>query len=273
MTSTPNPPAKLSKLTKRELRDRILQVATSYEGYAAAAGSADIFSSKVGKPGAHWNGIYVDVVLMEAGLELPTTHVNTSAAMRYYVMSGRLHITPKPGDVAFFVFPTDGETGPYNQMHVGIVTDAANFLRDGSFKVIEGQTDAGLPRTSNRVKNGVHVRTRYATDVVGFGRPALKQKVLTDELQQGELSTKPVIKASIMKAGLKHKTVLTLQQELKAEKLFTGVYTGVLDARTMAAVASFQRTIGYVGTQASGIPDMQTLQRLAQIRQTFNVID
>ncbi len=267
MTSTPKPP------TKRELRDRILQVATSYEGYAAAASAPDIFSSKVGKPGAHWNGIYVDVVLMEAGLELPTTHVGTAAALQYYIKSGRLHVTPKPGDVAFFTFPTDGETGPYNQMHVGIVTDAANFLRDGSFKVIEGQIDAGLPRTSNRVKNGVHVRVRYSTDVVGFGRPVLKQKSLTDELSDPKLLTKPTLKASIMKAGLKHRTVLLLQQELKAEKLFTGVYTGVLDARTMAAVASFLRTIGYVGSQATGIPDMHTLQRLAQIRKTFNVTD
>jgi peptidoglycan hydrolase-like protein with peptidoglycan-binding domain len=188
------------------------------------------------------------------------------------MMSGRLHTKPKPGDVVFFTFPTDGETGPYNQMHVGIVTGSENFLRDGSFKVIEGQIDPGLPRTSNRVKNGVHVRTRYATDVVGFGRPALKPKSLTDELSS-ELPTKPVIKASIMKPGLKHRTVLVLQQELRSEKLFTGTYTGILDARTMAAVASFQRTIGYVGSQASGVPDMQTLQRLAQQRQTFNVTD
>ncbi len=272
MTSTPKP----KKPSKRELRDRILQVATSYEGYAAAAGSADIFSSKVGKPGAHWNGIYVDVVLMEAGLELPTTHVTTSTALRYYMMSGRLHTTPKPGDVAFFTFPTDGETGPYNQMHVGIVTGSENFLRDGSFKVIEGQTDAGLPRTSNRVKNGVHVRTRYATDVVGFGRPALKPKVLTDGDQDpaaAQLLTKPTLKASIMKPGLKHRQVALLQQELKALKLFTGTYTGILDGRTMASVASFQRTIGYVGSEASGVPDRQTLERLAQIRQTFNVTD
>ena len=269
MTSTPKPP---TKPTKRELRDRILQVATSYEGYSAAAGSADIFSSKVGKPGAHWNGIYVDVVLMEAGLELPTTHVLTAAALRYYMISGRLHTTPKPGDVAFFTFPTDSETGPYNQMHVGIVTGTENLLRDGSFKVIEGQIDPGLPKSGLRAKNGVHVRTRYLTDVVGFGRPALKPKSLTDELSS-ELLTKPTLKASIMKAGLKHPTVAILQQELKAAKLFTGTYTGILDVRTVAAVASFQRTIGYVGSQASGIPDKQTLMRLAQLRQTFNVID
>jgi hypothetical protein len=270
MTSTPKPPI---KPTRKELRDRIVQVATSYEGYQAASGSADIFSSKVGKPGAHWNGIYVDVVLMEAGLELPTTHVATAAALRYYMISGRLHTKPKPGDVAFFTFPTDGETGPYNQMHVGIVTGSENFLRDGSFKVIEGQIDPGLPKSGLRAKNGVHVRTRYATDVVGFGRPALKPKSLTDELQQPELLTKPVIKASIMKPGLKHRQVALLQQELRSEKLFTGTYTGILDARTMAAVASFQRTIGYVGSEASGVPDRQTLDRLAQIRQTFNVTD
>jgi hypothetical protein len=189
------------------------------------------------------------------------------------MISGRLHTKPKPGDVAFFTFPTDGETGPYNQMHVGIVTGSENFLRDGSFKVIEGQIDPGLPKSGLRPKNGVHVRTRYSTDVVGFGRPALKPKSLTDELQGPELLTKPVIKSSIMKPGLKHRQVALLQQELKAAKLFTGTYTGILDARTMAAVASFQRTIGYVGSQASGVPDMQTLQRLAQIRQTFNVID
>jgi hypothetical protein len=272
MTSTNKP----QRLSRKEKVEKLLELATSYEGYSAAAGSPDIFSSKVGKPGAHWNGIYVDVVMMEAGFELPTTHVATAAALRYYMMSGRLHTKPKPGDVAFFTFPTDSESGPYNQMHVGIVTGSENFLRDGSFKVIEGQIDAGLPRGGRQPRNGVHVRTRYATDVVGFGRPALVMKSLTDgdqDPEQLKLSTKPVIKASIMKPGLKHKQVTVLQLELRMNGLLVGSTTGILDARTISAFANFQRSIGYVGSEVTGIPDKQSLNRLAQIRQTFNVTD
>lgn len=272
MTST-DKPQRLSRSAKVE---KLLQVATSYEGYSAAAGSPDIFSSKVGKPGAHWNGIFIDVVMTEAGFELPTTHVSTAAAMQYYVNHGRLHVRPKRGDVVFFTFPTDSESGPYNQMHVGIVTDSSNISRDGSFKVLEAQIDAGLPRSGRQPKNGVHVRTRYLTDVVGFGRPALKQKGLTDGDQDPaaeQLLTKPVIKASIMKPGLKHKQVTVLQLELKLNGLFVGSTTGVLDARTISAFANFQRSIGYVGSEVTGIPNKQTLQRLAQIRKTFNVTD
>lgn len=272
MTST-DKPQRLSRSAKVE---KLFQVATSYEGYSAAAGSPDIFSSKVGKPGAHWNGVFIDVVLMEAGFELPTTHVTTAAALQYYVRSGRMHVRPKRGDVAFFTFPTDEESGPYNQMHVGIVTDSSNISRDGSFKVLEAQIDAGLPRAGRQPRNGVHVRTRYLTDVVAFGRPALHMKSSTDgdqDPEQLKLSTKPLIKASIMKAGLKHKQVTVLQQTLKLAGLYVGSPTGMLDGRTRAAFSNFQRTIGYVGNQVTGIPNKHSLDRLAQIHQTFNVTD
>ena len=274
MTSTnKSKPQRLSRSAKVE---KLLQVATSYEGYSAAAGSPDIFSSKVGKPGAHWNGIFIDVAMSEAGFELPTTHVSSAVALQYYVQSGRMHVRPRRGDVVFYTFPTDSESGPYNQMHVGIVTDSSNISRDGSFKVLEGQIDAGLPKAGRQPRNGVHVRTRYLTDVVAFGRPALKQKVLTDGDQDPaatQLLTKPVIKASIMKPGLKHKQVTVLQLELKLNGLFVGSTSGVLDGRTMAAFSNFQRSIGYVGSEVTGIPDKQSLNRLAQIHQTFNVID
>ena len=273
MTSTNKP----QRLSQKEKIEKLLELATSYEGYQAAAGSPDIFSSKVGKPGAHWNGIFIDVVMSESGFELPTTHVSTAAALQYYVRSGRMHVRPRRGDVVFYTFPTDSESGPYNQMHVGIVTDPSNISRDGSFKVLEGQIDAGLPRAGRQPRNGVHVRTRYLTDVVAFGRPALAMKTLTDGDQdpdeQLKLSTKPVIKASIMKPGLKHKQVTVLQLELKLNGLFVGSTTGILDARTISAFANFQRTIGYVGSQVTGIPDKQSLMKLAQLRQTFNVID
>lgn len=263
--------------SRRSKVEKLLELATSYEGYQAAAGSPDIFSSKVGKPGAHWNGIFIDVVMTEAGFQLPTTHVSSAAALRYYVQSGRMHVRPRRGDVVFFSFPTDGETGPYNQMHMGLILDPENISRDGSFKVLEAQVDAGLPRAGKQPKNGVHVRTRYLTDVVAFGRPALTQKVLTDGEAAGpdpQLLTKPVIKASIMKAGLKHKQVTVLQQTLKVAGLLTGTVTGVLDLRTISAFANFQRTaLGYVGSQASGIPDKTTLLKLAQIYKTFNVTD
>ena len=272
MTST-NKPQRLNRTAKVE---KLLELATSYEGYSAAAGSPDIFSSKVGKPGAHWNGIFIDVVMMEAGFQLPTTHVATAAALQYYVRSGRLHVRPKRGDVVFYTFPTDSESGPYNQMHVGLILDPGNISRDGSFKVLEGQIDAGLPKGGRQPRNGVHVRTRYLTDVVGFGRPALVMKSLTDGDQDpaaAQLSTKPVIKASIMKPGLKHKQVTALQLELRMNGLLVGSTTGILDARTISAFANFQRSIGYVGSEVTGIPDKQSLNRLAQIRQTFNVTD
>lgn len=262
---------------RRSRVEKLLELATSYEGYVAAAGSPDIFSSKVGRPGAHWNGIFIDVVMTEAGFQLPTTHISSAAAMQYYVNHGRLHVRPKRGDVVFFTFPTDGETGPYNQMHMGLILDPANFLRDGSFKVLEAQVDAGLPKAGLQPKNGVHVRTRYAAEVVGFGRPALLMRSSTDGEATGpdpQLLTKPIVKASLIKPGLKHKQVTVLQQTLKLAGLYVGSPTGTLDGRTRAAFANFQRTVlGYVGSQASGIPDKPTLLKLAQIHKTFNVTD
>jgi peptidoglycan hydrolase-like protein with peptidoglycan-binding domain len=76
-----------------------------------------------------------------------------------------------------------------------------------------------------------------------------------------------------MKPGLKHKQVTVLQLELRMNGLLVGSTTGILDARTISAFANFQRSIGYVGSEVTGIPDKQSLNRLAQIRQTFNVTD
>lgn len=276
------------KKSKKEFRDQYLELATSYEGYVAAAGSPDIFSSAAGTPGAHWNGIYVDVVMKRAGLEVPAAHITPNVAMQSYLKRGRLHLTPQPGDVAFYVFPTDPSNSAFNQMHIGIVLNTDGFSRDGSFKAIEAQVDAGTPKAANKIKNGVHVRTRYITDVIGFGRPDFSRKTLTDENVRaheasgpdGKLLTKPTVRvnSTIMKPGLKHKDVAIIQAALKGLKLFTGTVTGMLDHKTQSSVANFQRSIGYVGVQVTGIPDLTTLNRLAAAAAasgsgpTFNVI-
>lgn len=256
--------------------NRLIQEAESHVGYVANAASPDIFSSTVGKPGAPWNGAFIDVCAKRAGLMLPS-HMNTASALASFVKSNRIFQDPRPGDIVFFATATETN---YGQPHVGIVTDVEHFAIHGMFQCIEGQTDSGTPKGLPN-KNGVYKRNRYVYDVLAFARPNFERAEADAKLiaelhaaeDPGKDLTKPLVQGSSIKTGMKHKYVVHIQLALAAVVGLKGAARGEFDRKTRAAYANFQRTIGYVGDQASGIPDSASLKVLAGLTGAFRVVD
>lgn len=254
---------------KSAAASRLVQEAESHVGYTANQTVPDMFSSAIGRPGIPWAGPFIDVCARKAGIRLPS-FVNTASALASFIKTNRIFPRPEPGDIVFFQTASDSNHG---QPHVGIVTDVEHFEVHGMFQCVEGQTDSGTPK-GLASKNGVYKRNRYEYDVLAFARPNFERAEATAQLQDpGNDLTKPVVQGPSIKAGMKHKYVVHIQLALAEVVGLHGANRGEFDRKTRAAYANFQRMIGYVGDQASGLPDLASLKVLAQLSGAFRVID
>jgi len=246
----------------RANRKAFLKEAENHIGYQARMNTGSTYGEIVGHPNRDWSGSFIDVVSRTVGLNLPS-HVQTAAALSYYFQRGMTHVRPKPGDIVFFSF-SNGE--PQGMPHVGIVTDVDHFSKHGMFQTIEAQTSNGTPKGS-QANDGVYRRNRYVYDVLAFARPNFsrtfpKQEERSDP-DPGKLPTKPSVKSSIIIPGLKHPCVITVQLALGIAVGLRGAKRGEWDHKSTAAFANFQRRIGYIGAHATGIPDLNSLERLS----------
>ena len=254
---------------KSAAASRLVQEAESHVGYTANQTVPDIFSSTIGRPGIPWAGPFIDVCARKAGIRLPS-FVNTASALASFIKTNRIFPRPEPGDIVFFQTASDSNHG---QPHVGIVTDVEHFEVHGMFQCVEGQTDSGTPK-GLASRNGVYKRNRYEYDVLAFARPNFERAEAAAQLPDpGKDLTKPVVQGPSIKAGMKHKYVVHIQLALAEVVGLHGANRGEFDRKTRAAYANFQRMIGYVGDQASGLPDSASLKVLAQLSGAFRVID
>jgi hypothetical protein len=254
---------------KSAAASRLVLEAESHVGYTANQTVPDIFSSAIGRPGIPWAGPFIDVCARKAGIRLPS-FVNTASALASFIKTNRIFPRPEPGDIVFFQTASDSNHG---QPHVGIVTDVEHFEVHGMFQCVEGQTDSGTPK-GLASKNGVYKRNRYEYDVLAFARPNFERAEATAQLPDlGNDLTKTVVQGPSIKAGMKHKYVVPIQLALAEVVGLHGANRGEFDRKTRAAYANFQRMIGYVGDQASGLPDSASLKVLAQLSGAFRVID
>jgi hypothetical protein len=254
---------------KSAAASRFVQEAESHVGYTANQTVPDTFSSAIGRPGIPWAGPFIDVCARKAGIRLPS-FVNTASALASFIKTNRIFPRPEPGDIVFFQTASDSNHG---QPHVGIVTDVEHFEVHGMFQCVEGQTDSGTPK-GLASKNGVYKRNRYEYDVLAFARPNFERAEATAQLPDpGNDLTKPVVQGPSIKAGMKHKYVVHIQLALAEVVGLHGANRGEFDRKTRAAYANFQRMIGHVGDQASGLPDSASLKVLAQLSGVFRVID
>ena len=250
--------------------------AEKHIGYQARPGRLSTYGELTGHQGCPWAGAFIDVVARHMNLKLPSL-VQTNAGLGEFIRTGSIHVRPQVGDIVFFNF---SQADAYGMPHVGLVTDVSHFQEHGMFQTIEGETSHGGPKGS-QLNDGVFKRTRYVYDVLAFARPNFK-RTFTSEVQPAsgaqaqadiKLPTKPVVKSSILKPGLRHPSVVHLQLALAATVGLRGAARGELDHKTQAAAANFQRTLGYVGTDANGIPDLPTLTRLANETGLFIATD
>lgn len=250
--------------SEAKLKDSFIASAETYLGYTARADGTNLFGETVGYNGKAipWDGAFIDVVAREVGLPLPA-FVYTPQALSNYIRNGRLYLTPKRGDIAFFETSTLTDFGP---PHVGIVIDASRFATDGVFTTIEAQVSHGLPRGSNS-SDGVYKRARNKLDAIGFARLNFK---LTARVSAEQItSTVPVVVPAQVKPNMKHPNVQHVQHALSVVTGVRRLPRGHFDGKTRSAYAKFQRSIGYV--PADGVPEFNSLQRLAKETGLFTV--
>jgi hypothetical protein len=168
--------------------------------------------------------------------------------------------------VVFFNFSTGAH---FEMPHVGIVIDVTGVTFNGSFKTIEANIDTGLAK-GPQDRNGIFERTRYLTDVLGFGRPNFSRSRLKD--LPDELSSLPQVNLARVLSLKPCLDVELVQLALAEEVGLRNAKRGTYDAQTRSAFANFQRKIGYVGDDATGIPDRKSLEALAIKTKKFVVL-
>ncbi len=239
-----------------DLRDEFLRLARSYLGYQCRPGNNSTFGGLTGRQGLPWDGSFIDVVAREASLRLPSCIYSTSG-LAEFIKTRRWREKPQPGDIAFFSFSTGDDFG---SPHVGIVSDVTDWTRLGRVRVIEANINSGLPK-GNPVNDGVYERTRYNHDILGFGRPNFRQPAISNNKNA---DGQPVIHLSNLQPGKRNKDIEKVQLALGKAVSLRNAKQGALDGQTIAAYARWQRLIGLVGSNANGIPDLESLVRLGR---------
>ena len=265
-----------------------LATARKYIGYQSELLGRNAFGHKVGYDSGPWSGAFIDVVARDAGLNLPS-FTYTPAALAEMIRSGNVSRRPRPGDIAIFNFSSAGilqspAASAFNMPAAGIVIDVRELQTNGRFLTIEGNS-TGM--SSYLEKDGVHQRIRHLTDVVIFCRPEefqnstarrifqlltnLGKKLrgqLPDKLETSgleELTSQPeTVRLRNFKPGTRNRSIEVVQLALSQVTDLQGTERGKWDAASTAACARFQRNIGRVGPDATGVVDIRTLERLSK---------
>ena len=235
----------------------VIAAAEKYLGYQCRPGNVSVFGETVGYSGLVWSGAFIDVVFREAGFQLPAC-VYSPSGLAEFIRQRAWRENPQPGDVVFFNFATDEAFG---MSHVGLVADSRAWKVDGYIQTIEANVNSGLPRAS-KVNDGVFRRVRTRHEVLGFGRPGYK---LIPPGQTGM----PEINVGNIRPGKRNREIELVQRALVQRVGMRIGKDGLFDGHMLAAYAHYQRIIGFVGNDANGIPDIDSLQRLGRETGTF----
>lgn len=267
-----------------------IKTAQQYLGYTADLGGRNIFGERVGYNAQPWAGAFVDVVAREAGLKLPS-FAYTPAALAEFIRQGNFSRVPQQGSVAIYNFSsnTGHAADAFGMPHCGIVVDVREFDETGRFIAVEGNTEgAGVYQK----KDGVHQKIRSINDVVLFCHPVRaagqtfnewlmklidggRTKVESSELkfiEEAASNPQQITLEREIRPGDRNKKIEIIQLALATVTDIRGVQPGKWDTVTAAACARYQRMIGYVGKDATGLPDVNTLRRLAKDTGLFELV-
>lgn len=277
--------------------DAFITTARKYVGYKSELLGRNIFGERVGYDATVWSGAFIDVIARESGLDLPS-FVYSPAALAEFFRRGQLRTKPQPGDIAIFNFASITTTNGSNfaAPHIGLVVDTREVTSNGRFLTIEGNVTGS---TSYQQFDGVHQKIRYTTEVAAFMRPAnfergirklyvralqlsfqltawvrkkfsAAERIEINQLAEAAAQLQTVDIRKLV-PGTRNKHVTVIQLALSQVTDISGAEEGKWDAATASAFARFQRNIGRVGSQANGKPEVNTLQRLAQVTDLFKL--
>ena len=269
-----------------------IKTAQQYLGYVVDLGGRNIFGQKVGYDSRQWAGAFIDVCAKDAGLQLPS-FVYTPAALAEFIRQGNFSREARPGSIAIYNFSSNvgHAADAFGMPHAGIVVDVREFQTTGRFIAVEGNTEGTTTYTK---KDGVHQRIRTINDVVIFchpnfdGRAAGKtfnerlMRLLDrgrttfngEDLESVAAAAKDPVKLLMngeIKHGDRNKRVETIQLALATVTDLRGCEPGKWDSITAAACSRYQRMIGFVGKDVTGLPDVNTLRRLARETGLFTI--
>ena len=260
-----------------------IKSAQQHIGYTAEQLGKNKFGARVGYDSQPWAGAFVDVCAREAGLKLPS-FTYTPAALAEFIRSGNFSRVPAPGSIAIYNFSSNvgHAADPFSIPHCGIVTDVREFSETGKFITIEGNT---VGSTTHQQKDGVHQKIRSINDVILFCNPTVTSGSRTFNerllrlLDRGrtkfdgedlkaidETARDPqqLIIDKEIRPGDRNKKIEVIQLALATVTDLRGATPGKWDTVTSTACARYQRMIGFVGKDANGLPDVNTLKRLAR---------
>jgi hypothetical protein len=269
-----------------------IKTAQQYLGYTVDLGGRNIFGQRVGYDAQPWAGAFIDVCAKEAGLQLPS-FTYTAAALAEFLRQGNFSREARPGSIAIYNFSSNvGHAAEaFGMPHAGIVVDVREFSSTGRFIAVEGNTEGTTTYTK---KDGVHQRIRTINDVVVFCHPNFNgvqhagtfnerlMKILdrgrtaydSSDLAELEAAAKQPVKLLInteIRPGDRNKKIETIQLALATVTDLRGAEPGKWDAITAAACSRYQRMIGFVGKDATGLPDVNMLRRLAKQTGLFQI--
>lgn len=236
--------------------ERFVELALRYLDYKPRPGGLTDFGKRTGYNGHDipWSGSFVDCVARDAGILMPAC-VYTPSGLAEFIFAKRWRAEPRVGDIVFYSFSTK-QTDPFSMPHIGIVVDVNNWAASDSFIAIEGQVDGT-----------VKLMTRWKYETVGFGRPDFKNRRAETAASH---KIKPVeLDYAKVRPGLRGKHVLNVQIALSRTAGLSGQEPAVFDVATQRAYARWQRMIGFVGTDANGVPNKPSLDRLGEVTGVF----
>lgn len=244
------------------LASNLINQAEAWLGFTANSNGRTPFGEKSGYDGTTWAGSFIDFVFHEAGLTIPSC-VYPPAGMAEFNKQGRLKQRPRPGDIAFFVFPTGDVFGV---SHIGLVADVSRWNSDGLVGTIEGNINSGLPKADTHVM-GVYRRVRSKHEIIGFGNPTHRPGS-----KKSPTGQRAGLQLSSIRPGRRNKSIGLVQLALSKVTGGLGRFTTDLyDGSTQHAYARWQRQIGYANDRATGIPDERSLRLLGAITGTFQL--
>ena len=245
--------------------ERFLTEARSHLGYKCRPGGLSDFAVRAGYKGSAipWSGAFIDCVARDSELFLPAC-VYTPSGLAEFSLSRRVHEKPEAGDIVFYSFPTAEQFG---MPHCGIVTGTGDYAQTGMFTAIEAQINSGLPKASAD-RNGIFERVRWKYEVMAFARPDFSRRpAREDKKQTGDV----LIKLQSVRPGRQNSSVQTVQDALVRLCGLAQYSPGEFDAATQQAYARWQRQIGFVYPDCTGVPDQSSLKLLGDISGLFGI--
>lgn len=244
--------------------DAVLTEAEAWLGFQSRGHGATPFSELAGYNGQVWSGAFIDYVFFKAGTVIPSC-VQTASGLGEFIKQRRTYQNPQPGDIVFYTFATDNDFG---MLHCGLVKDIRRWKTDGLVQTIEGHVNSGLAK-GDPGQTGVFERVRSKHDIICFARPNFKLRPgIGIKRQTGGLGK---INEETVRPGRRNKSIGLVQLALVKTVGLGHVTPDMFDSETQRAYSHWQRTLGYVGLDVTGIPDERSLRALGSRSGVFEL--